>query len=63
MATPYNEAGDSTLTQRGIAIACITIARYLRTRDPSFRQYLDSSLEHAESSGLAKEDWPSCARC
>lgn len=49
-------ASASSLSDRSLAVALITITRYLADKDPSLTAYLQASLDHARASSLSEED-------
>ena len=49
-------ASTSGLSDRSLAVALITLARYLADRDPSLSAYLNASLDHARASSLTEQD-------
>ena len=46
----------SSLSDRSLAVALITLTRYLADKDPGLGAYLRSSLRHAEASKLSDDD-------
>lgn len=51
-----SEESELGLTTRSVAVGCITLTRYLRTRDPDLSDYLGTALANATESGLSKAD-------
>ena len=49
-------ASTSGLSDRSLAVALITMARYLADKDPSLSVYLKASLDHARASSLSEAD-------
>lgn len=49
-------ASATSLSGRSLAVALITLARYLADKDAELPAYLRSSLSHAEASKLSDED-------
>lgn len=46
----------SSLTDKSLAVALITLARYLADKDAHLGTYLQKSLEHARASNLQESD-------
>ncbi len=55
MAEASTTSGSS-LSSRSLAVALITLTRYLADRDPGLLAYLQSSVTHAEASKLSDGD-------
>ncbi len=47
---------NSVVTQKGLAVALVTISRYLATQQPDFRLFLRAASDHAAASGLPATD-------
>ncbi len=44
------------LSTRAVAVACVTIARYLQEQDAGFANYVKGSLANAATAGLGETD-------
>lgn len=47
---------SSAVSQKGLAVAVITIARYLASQQPNFGLFLRAASDHAAAAGLAPAD-------
>lgn len=47
---------SSTVTQKGLAVALVTISRYLAAQQPEYKLFLRAASDHASASGLSPRD-------
>lgn len=47
---------DAVVTQKGLAVALVTVSRYLAAQQPGYKLFLRAASDHAAASGLSTKD-------